>query len=71
MKNKGIVKKINERKITIEIYKDLNCSSCSSCNKKSHGTQTFFYDKRKIKTYSPLNRENFLLFRCLFSKDDT
>lgn len=48
MKNKGIVKKINESKITIEIYKDLNCSSCSSCNKKSHGTQTFFYDKNDL-----------------------
>ncbi len=31
----------------------------------------FLYDKRKIKTYSPLNRDNFLLFRCLFSKHDT
>ena len=31
----------------------------------------FLYNKRKIKTYSPLNRDNFLLFRCLFSKDDT
>ena len=31
----------------------------------------FRYNKRKIKTYSPLNRDNFLLFRCLFSKHDT
>ena len=31
----------------------------------------FLYDERKIKTYSPLNRDNFLLFLCLFSKHDT
>ena len=43
MKNRGIVKNINNNTITIEIFNDISCSHCSSCDSKTHSVQTFKY----------------------------
>lgn len=49
MKNKGIIREINETSIKIELYKDSSCAHCSQCDSKSHKLQTFFYDKKDLK----------------------
>lgn len=49
MKNKGIVREINDNSIKIELFKDGACASCSQCDSKSHKTETFFYDKNDLK----------------------
>ena len=49
MKNRGIVKKIDKDSVTIEIFKDVSCSHCNSCDKKTHAIQTFSYNKNDLK----------------------
>lgn len=41
MKNKGIIRKINENIVDIEIYKDFECVNCSKCNSKSNSIKSF------------------------------
>ena len=48
MKNRGIVKKIDKDSVTIEIFKDVSCSHCNSCDKKTHAIQTFSYNKNDL-----------------------
>ena len=48
MKNRGIVKSINKNSLTIEIFKDVSCSHCNSCDKKTHAIQTFSYNKNDL-----------------------
>jgi len=49
MKNKGIVREITENSVKIELFKDVECSSCSKCDSKHHKLQSFFYDKKDLK----------------------
>lgn len=48
MKNRGIVKNIKNNTITIEIFKDISCSHCSSCDNKTHSIQTFKYYQKDL-----------------------
>lgn len=48
MKNRGIVKSISKNSLTIEIFKDVSCSHCNSCDKKTHTIQTFLYNKTDL-----------------------
>lgn len=41
MKSKGIIRKINEKAIDVEVYKDTECANCSKCNSKSCSIETF------------------------------
>lgn len=49
MKNKGLVKAINIDTIEVEIFKELSCSTCNSCNSKTHGIKNFIYKNNDLK----------------------
>ncbi len=43
MINKGIVRKVEDGLISVELFKDAACSSCSACSDKTCSLQTFKY----------------------------